>query len=88
MGGTGNTDAWKVAEDQLRKYMPIIHARQLTWTGWNHPLYGIVAVGDLVRFYEWVQGQLTFWRGAKKYHITIDARFIHDRLMRIKNNHT
>lgn len=55
---------WLEGRDQLDRYIGIMRERN----AWNSPNYGIVAVGSLVRFYQWstAKGYVEPWGGGSK----------------------
>lgn len=79
----GWNSVWHKGENQLGRYM----AEKRVWP---HPIYGILAVGRLVLFYEWdptLKKPVIHGQPSRKLHLEEEKKLIHRRLLHILNNH-
>jgi len=51
---------------------------------WAHPIYGIVAVDRLVKFYQLVGDQVVYWRGTSRMESTMKVTLFTDVSLRLE----
>ena len=70
---------WTEASIQLRTYLSAIHG--------NHRKYGAIAIGKVVRFYEWTNDLIDFNGDDGIYYLDRQCQSISQKLEYFKKNH-
>lgn len=81
-GEETNSGVWEEAVGQLVRYLGATNERP------THRVYGVVAIGRLVRFYEFVNGQLADLHGdGTAFYLDRQCKTITEKMEYIRKNH-